>query len=159
MTSRSATAEASGLAPSDPVTSWDVALQTSPTVFYPKYGPLPAVVKVRHQPATWDTVGFTRTLKLSDRSSVVETITDSTRGEFFAYDLSDFTRLFGMLVSGARAEWTFTEEAEGTRIHWAYAFHPLPGRGWIVQAIVRFFWAPYMRRVLPNIIGSIRLLR
>ena len=135
--------------------SWTVALQTAPTEFYPRFGPLPAVVGVDGQPPTWDVPGYTRTLRLSDGGTVVETITDSVAGEFFGYDLTSFRRLFGRLVSGARAEWSFTPEGSGTRIRWSYAFHPLPGRGPVVRAIVALAWAPYMRRVLPAVVAAI----
>ncbi|MCU1406571.1 MAG: hypothetical protein JWQ43_2874 [Glaciihabitans sp.] len=155
MTPRPARAATEGVAHAHPRLSWDIALQTSPTRFYPKFGPLPAVTEVRDQPSTWDGIGFTRTLMLSDGGSVVETITDSSRGEFFAYNLSDFQKLLGALVTGGRAEWTFTEQPGGTRIRWTYEFHPRPGRGWIVQGIVRFLWAPYMRRVMPRIVRGI----
>lgn len=144
-----------GLARANTGISWDVALQTPPPAFYPSFGPLPAVVGVQNQPATWDRVGYTRTLLLSDGSSVVETITDSERGASFGYDLSDFTKLFGSLVSGARAEWTFVSERSATLITWSYVFHARPGRDWLVRAIVSLFWARYMRRVLPRIIAEI----
>ena len=98
---------------------------------------------------------YTRTLALSDGGSVVETITESDPGVFFGYNLSAFQKLFGRLVSGARAEWTFTSEGATTRIRWTYAFHPLAGRGLIVRAIVALFWAPYMKRVLPTIVSAI----
>jgi hypothetical protein len=153
----SARASVEGVASADALAAWTIALQTSPTEFYPRFGPLPAVVSVRDQPPEWDVVGRTRTLELSDGGHVVETITQSEPGVFFGYDLNEFQRLFGHLVSGARAEWTFTPEgASGaaTRIRWTYAFHPLPGRGWIVRAIVAALWAPYMRRVLPAIIAE-----
>jgi hypothetical protein len=155
MTPPTARAAAEGLVRSTPARSWYTALQTPPTEFYPKFGLLPAVVGVHHQPATWDEVGFTRTLALSDGGTVVETITDSQRGEFFGYDLTGFTRLFGHLVSGARAEWEFSDHGGVTLISWTYGFHPLPGRGWIVRAIVKTLWAPYMRRVLPGIVEAI----
>jgi hypothetical protein len=155
MTPPTARAAAEGLARSTAARSWYTALQTPPTEFYPRFGLLPAVVGVQHQPATWDEVGFTRTLALSDGGTVVETITHSERGEFFGYDLSQFTRLFGHLVSGARAEWTFTEHGGATLINWTYGFHPLPCRGLIVRAIVKTLWAPYMRRVMPGIVDAI----
>ncbi|WP_374947433.1 SRPBCC family protein [Agreia sp.] len=134
--------------------SWRIALQTSPVQFYPAFGPLPAVIEVVGQPETWDTVGYTRTLRLSDGGSVVETITDAS-AELFAYDLSDFQRILGRLVSGARAEWTFTPAGSGTEIRWSYVFFPLPGRAFVVRAIVRLFWARYMRRVLAVIVETI----
>ena len=135
--------------------SWNIGLQTSPTEFYPEFAALPGVVRVHGQPPTWDAVGFTRTLELSDGGSVVETITSSDPGVSFAYDLHDFRRLFGRLVTGARAEWTFVPEGATTRIRWSYAFHPRPGRGLVVDAIVLLLWAPYMRRVLPTIVAAI----
>jgi hypothetical protein len=143
------------VAHASPLRSWKVALQTPPNLFYPSFGPLPAVVAVHRQPADWDVVGYSRTLELSDGGSVVETITQSDPGVFFGYDLSAFQKPFGRLVSGARAEWTFSPEGATTRIRWSYAFYPLAGRGLAVRAIVALFWAPYMRRVLPTIVTAI----
>jgi hypothetical protein len=134
-------------------TAWEVALLTSPTVFYPRFGPLPAVVAVHGQDGAWDTAGKSRTLELSN-GSVIETITDVTFPFFFGYDLSDFTGFFGSVVAGARAEWTFTPEAGGTRIQWTYAFHPKPGGGLVVSAVVALFWRRYMQRVLPAILTA-----
>jgi hypothetical protein len=159
MASRSAGSSVEGIAPAPADFSWDVALQTPPPAFYKRFGPLPAVVGVQNQPETWDKAGYTRTLLLSDGGSVVETVTDSERGAFFGYDLSEFQKLFGHLVEGARAEWTFTPDGAGTRIRWSYEFHAKPGRAWIVRAIVSLFWARYMRRVLPSIISDIEALR
>ena len=155
MTSRQARTTVEAIAHASAQRSWNIALQTPPTAFYPRFGPLPAVVAVHGQPAYWDVVGYSRTLELSDGGSVVETITQSDPGAFFGYDLSNFEKLFGRLVSGARAEWTFSVEGATTRIRWSYAFHPLPGRGLVVRAIVALFWAPYMRRVLPTIVAAI----
>ncbi|CAN5367816.1 hypothetical protein BH10ACT7_BH10ACT7_21640 [soil metagenome] len=145
----SATAEA--VAATTPKQAWDISAPIDPTRFYPKFGPLPAVVQVRDQSGPWDTPGRTRTLVLSDGGSVVETITDAKSPSYFAYDLSDFTKLFGVLVADARAEWTFERIAEGTKITWTYRFRGLPGRAWIVKLIVSLWWARYMKRVLPPI--------
>jgi len=135
--------------------AWRVSVPADPTKFYPKYGPLPAVVGVRDQTGPWDAVGQTRTLQLSDGGSVVEHIREIDFQRFFAYELTDFQKLFGHLVEGARAEWTYTEVAGGTRISWSYAFHPKKGAGLLVTAIVRLAWAPYMRRVLPGIVKAV----
>lgn len=146
-----ASATASAVAASTPKRAWGISGPIDPTRFYPKFGPLPAVVEVRDQSGSWDAPGRTRRLVLSDGSSVIETITDAKSPGYFAYELSDFTKLFGVLVAGARAEWTFERIAEGTRITWTYTFRGLPGRAWIVKLIVRLWWARYMRRVLPPI--------
>jgi hypothetical protein len=148
-------ATASGVAATPLAETYELANTVDPTRQYPKFGPLPAVVEVVDQTGPWDSVGRTRMLRLSDGGHVIETITDADHPTFFAYELSDFQKLFGKLVEGARAEWTFTTVQAGTRIRWSYEFHPKPRAGWIVGAIVALFWAPYMRRVLPGIIATV----
>lgn len=151
---RSATATAT--VDATPKQAYEISGPLDPARFYPKHGPLPAVVGVRDQTGTWDAPGRTRTLLLSDGGSVVETITDASSPTYFAYELSDFQKLFGHLVSGARAEWRFERVPEVTRIRWTYTFHVKRGRGFIVGLIVRLFWAPYMRAVLPGIAAEVR---
>ncbi|MCY7413252.1 MAG: SRPBCC family protein [Salinibacterium sp.] len=138
--------------------AFEITGPIDPTRWYPKHGPLPAVVAVENQTGSWDAPGRTRTLLLSDGGHVVETITDAASPEYFAYELKDFQKLFGRLVSGARAEWRFERDAGGTSIRWTYTFFALPGRIGIVAAIVKLFWAPYMRRVLPPIAREVERL-
>lgn len=133
--------------------TWDVLTPIDPTRFYPRFGPLPATVAVRDQSGPWNTVGQTRTLVLSDGGHVIETITDVTPHAFFAYELTDFQKLFKRLVDRARAEWTYTvAPAGGTLVHWTYTFYPRKRSGWLVGLIVRLWWEPYMRSVLPHIV-------
>lgn len=152
---RSSSAQAIAIAQTTPKSAWEISGPLDPTAFYPKFGPLPAVVGVRDQTGSWDTVGRSRTLLLSDGSSVVETITDADSPTYFAYELSRFTKLFGRLVAGARAEWRFERMDSGTSIRWTYTFRAKPGRGWIVALIVRLFWERYMTRVLPPIAAAV----
>lgn len=121
-----------------------------PTNFYPRSGILPAVIDVRDQTGAWDVAGQTRTLGLDDGGTVVETL-DSVSPPLFTYDLTRFTGVFGVLVAGARSEWRVVAEGAGSSITWTYAFTARPARGLLVGAIVRFAWAPYMRKVLPKI--------
>lgn len=137
-----------------PKVAYEIVVAADPPQFYPKYGPLPAVVQVRDQSGSWDTVGRTRRLMLSDGGHVIETITDAASPNLFAYELSDFQKLFGFLVSGARAEWRFERVESGTSIRWTYTFFGKPGRAWIVKLIVALWWAPYMAKVLPPIAAT-----
>jgi hypothetical protein len=148
-------ATASGVASTPLTETYERTNGIDPTRQYPRFGPLPAVVEVVDQSGPWDTAGRTRMLRLSDGGHVIERITDAVHPTYFAYELSDFQKLFGKLVNGARAEWRFTPVQSGTNITWSYVFHPKPRTGWIVGAIVVLFWAPYMRRVLPGIIAAV----
>ena len=148
-------ASAEGIAESTPKQAYEISGPVDPTKFYPKFGVLPAVVEVRDQTGSWDTIGRTRKLVLSDGGHVIETITDTDSPTYFAYELSDFQKLFGMLVRGARAEWRFERVEAGTRINWTYTFFGKPGRGWIVALIIKLAWGPYMKRVLPPIVAEV----
>lgn len=148
-------ATATAMATATPQQAYDISGPLDPTAFYPRSGALPAVIEVRDQSGPWDTVGQTRRLMLSDGGHVIETITDANSPTYFAYELSDFQKLFGALVKGARAEWRFAREVEGTSIRWTYTFFGKPGRGWIIAIIVTLLWAPYMRKVLPPIANEV----
>jgi hypothetical protein len=148
-------ARAEGFAPAKPDRTFAIVTPSDPTRFYPKYGPLPAVVAVRNQTGAWDAAGQSRTLVLSDGSTVVERLTVVEPPRRFAYRLSDFTGAFGNLVAFAEAEWDFDASVVGTRIRWTYSYHAQPKRGWIVRVIVRVFWARYMKKVLPGLIAEV----
>lgn len=158
MAKRETSATVDGVAIAPLEATWDISVPIDPTRFYPKFGPLPAVIEVRDQTGGWDAAGQTRKLMLSDGGSVIEHTVTMERLSLFVYELSDFQKLFGKLVSGARAEWEYLAVSGGTRIRWTYTFFPFPRAGWIVGAIVRLFWAPYMRRVLPGIIREVERL-
>jgi hypothetical protein len=143
------------IAPAGPERTFDVLTVSDPARFYPRFRVIPAVVAVTDQTGAWDAAGQTRTLHLSDGSQVVETTTDVERPGFFAYELTDFTRVFGPLVDHARAEWRFEAADGGTRITWSYTFFGRPGRGWIVGLIVRGAWIAYMRRVIVGLVDEV----
>ena len=145
-----------GIAPAGVARTFDVLTPIDPSGFYPRFRVIPAVVSVTDQTGDWDAVGQTRMLHLSDGSTVVETITDVQRPGFFAYELTDFTKVFGPLVHHARAEWRFEAAEGGTRVIWSYTFFGRPGRGWIVGLIIRFAWAAYMRRVIVGLVDEVR---
>ena len=132
--------------------TWEVLTPIDPSRFYPKFGPIPATVAVREQTGPWNVIGQSRKLILGDNGHVVETITDVDEPNFFAYELTDFQKLFKLLVDHARAEWTFTEVEDGTLVSWTYEFFPRPRWGWAVRLIVARAWEPYMRQVLPEIV-------
>jgi hypothetical protein len=156
MVTRGSSSTTVGIAPADPARTFDILTPSDPTRFYPKFRIIPATVRVENQTGGWDAVGQTRTLRLSDGSSVRETTTDVERPGFFAYELSHFTKAFGPIVDHARAEWHFDAVEGGTRVTWTYTFFARPGRGWIVSLIVKLAWAAYMRKVMPGLVDEVR---
>ena len=151
MSTHSASASAHVAAPPSDV--FPRLTQHDATRFYPKSGVLPAVVEVRDQTGGWDAAGQTRTVVMSDGGTFTETLRVVTE-PVFAYDLTEFTGFFGVLVARAPSEWRVTADGDGSTIDWTYAFTAKPGRGLLVAAIVRLAWAGYMRTVLPPIAAS-----
>jgi Polyketide cyclase / dehydrase and lipid transport len=156
MKRRHAIASAEMVAPTPIKATYDFVGSIDPTKYYRRFGPLPAVKEVLDQKGTWNKVGSTRRLLLSDWGHVREKITDANSPTFFAYDSHDFQKIFGHLVYGSRAEWSFTAVAGGTSIHWNYSFHPRPKMTPAVEVIVGVFWAPYMRKVLRKIVRDLK---
>jgi hypothetical protein len=152
------TARAEGFAPAKPDRTFAILTPSDPTRFYPRFGPIPAIVRVDDQTGDWDAVGQSRRLTLSDGGTLVERLKVVDPPRRFAYQLTDFTGFFGTLVAFADAEWDFDANVEGTRIRWSYTFHAQPKRGWIVRLVVVLWWARYMKRVLPLLIDEVRRL-
>jgi hypothetical protein len=152
------TARTEGFAPAKPDRTFAILTPSDPTRFYPRFGPIPAIVKVDDQTGDWDAVGQSRKLTLSDGGTLVERLKIVDPPRRFAYQLTDFTGFFGNLVAFADAEWDFDANVEGTRIRWTYTFHAQPKRGWIVRLVVVLWWGRYMKRVLPLLIDEVRRL-
>ncbi|MEZ5190019.1 MAG: SRPBCC family protein [Schumannella sp.] len=148
-------ARAEGYAPAPAKRAFEFVTGADPVRYYPKFGPLPAVVRVEEVTGAWDAPGQSRKLILSDGGTVVERLTEVDAPRSFRYRLTDFTGSFSALVAYAEADWDFVLAPEGTRIRWRYTFHAQPKRGWIVRLIVRLFWARYMRRVLAGLLADI----
>jgi hypothetical protein len=130
---------------------FDAVVAVDPSEWYPRFGPLPAVVRVTDQSAAFTEPGARRTLHLSDGGTVTEEVVTIDAPRFHSYQLTGFQKLFGHLVRTARADWVFSPDPRGVRIRWTYTFYALRGRGVLVSAIVLVLWAAYMRRVLPPI--------
>jgi len=156
MALRASGATVTALAPGSLAQTFEIMTRADPARFYPRFRVIPATIAVRDQTGDWDAEGQTRQLLLSDGGSVVETLTSVQPPFRFVYQLTDFRKVFGVLVDHARADWTFQEEEQRTRVRWTYTFFAKPGRGLLVAAIVTTFWGPYMRHVLPGLVAEVR---
>jgi hypothetical protein len=125
------------------------------TSIFKGYGLLPAVIGVEAQTGKWDAIGQTKTVHLSDGSSVKELLTQYQRPDYFSYVVSDFSGILGFLITSAVGEWWFESgnlSPNSTLIRWSYTFIPKSLIAvpilWIVN---KFLWAGYMRSVMSTI--------
>jgi hypothetical protein len=125
------------------------------TSIFKGYGLLPAVIGTEAQTGNWDAIGQTKTVNLSDGSSVQERITQYQKPDYFSYVVSDFSGILGLLITSAAGEWWFESDnlsPNSTVIRWSYTFIPksliaIP----ILSIVNKFLWAGYMQLVISNI--------
>lgn len=126
------------------------------TLIFKRLGPLPAVIGTRDQSGSWDRVGRTRRVILSDGTSASEQITAYEPPSYFEYEVGGFTNVLRRLVSGARGYWRFTPASDGgTYIAWTYSFRPLRFRAAAVRVLVATLWRLYMRRALAATVREV----
>lgn len=122
------------------------------TAIFKGYGPLPSVTSIENQVGNWDASGQTRTVHLSDRSSVQEQLTKYDHPQYFSYTVSGFSGLLGLLTTSANGEWWFSPNSLGhTMIEWRYIFNPrsilaVP----ILWLITNLLWRNYMNQAIQR---------
>jgi hypothetical protein len=130
-----------------------IAALPLPAVFLP-WGPFPGVERVDDQSGAWDTPGRSRRPRFTDGGTVVETLVEYSPGAGFAYELRDFTDVFGRLVDGVRGEWTCTPDGAGSVVRWTWEFKPKPRSRAVLAAVIVPLYRRYMQRVVER---SVRL--
>jgi hypothetical protein len=120
------------------------------TSIFKGYGLLPSVIGTQNQIGSWDTEGQTRTVHLSDHSSVQEMLTKYEHPYYFSYTVSCFTGSLRFLTTSANGEWWFSSgSSEQTYIKWRYAFNArsvlaVP----VLWLITNLLWRNYMNKAL-----------
>jgi len=142
--------------------TWDAFVPVAlPDVFPKSKGPVPAVRGTSGQDGRWDVVGRSRSVHLSDGSTVREEITASEPNggalpagnvATFGYRVTGFSGAIGLLAREAHGTWRFEQVGPSkTLIEWAYTFVP---RGWgslPLRFILATFWRAYMRDGIENV--------
>ncbi len=138
-----------------PGTPEDAFAQTMPMplaeLFTSRSGPIPPVREVREQPATWDAVGQSRLIVLSDGGTMRETLTTVDPPRSFGYDIADFTGPFKFLVDSLAGRWAFEPDGDGCRVTWSWTVHPRGLQGRLAMPIIGRFWHGYARTALARL--------
>ena len=139
--------------------AFDVIVPIELSSIFNRWFFIPGVDGVRDQTGPWDVEGQTRTVLLSDGSSVREALTKVERPTGFSYRVGPFPRPLGLLANGATGSWSFTPASDGsTGIHWTYSFEPAPGRAWLVRLVVAPAWKRYAQQGLERALKQVELV-
>ena len=115
--------------------TWDAFVPVAlPDVFPKAKGPVPAVRGTSGQDGRWDLAGRSRSVHLSDGSTVREEITASDPAggappsgnvATFGYRVTGFSGAIGLLAREAHGSWRFEQVGPSkTKIEWTYTFLP-----------------------------------
>lgn len=143
--------------------AWEAFVPVALAEVFPKSkGPVPAVRSTSGQVGRWDVIGRSRSVNLSDGSTVREEITGSNPSggqpatgsvATFSYRVSGFTGPIGMLAKEAHGTWRFEQVSPSrTKIEWTYTFVP---KGWLAAVPLRFILATYWRAYMSDGIENV----
>ncbi|MFM2076469.1 MAG: hypothetical protein RJA49_359 [Actinomycetota bacterium] len=130
-----------------------------PEIFSRRFLVISPITSVEGQDGVWGTsVGQTRTIKLSDGGTVLETLTEIERPHHFAYSIINVTGMLKPLVVAASGKWTFEPVGTGVRITWAWDVTPTDTLGRYAMPLFGRLWSGYARQALdqiePILLGS-----
>jgi hypothetical protein len=137
--------------PVPPDVAFDGVLAAPLEELFPhRAGPIPPVRASEGQAGAWATVGQTRTVRLADGSSNLETLVAADRPGSYRYRLSDFTGPMKALVAGVDGEFSFVPEGSGTRVTWSWALRPTSSVARLLLPVLGVFWRQYAARMWPR---------
>jgi hypothetical protein len=123
-----------------------------PEIFSRRFVVIAPIASVEGQEGEWGTaVGQTRTIKLSDGGTVLETLTELERPHHFAYSISNVTGMLKPLVVAASGSWTFEPVGTGVRITWAWDVTPTDKLGRYAMPLFGRLWSGYARQAMDQI--------
>jgi hypothetical protein len=117
---------------------------------YKRWGPFPATRLAKDQTGAWDAAGQTRTLILSDGTSLREHLLEYDDGHSFAYDATEITNALGKLVYGVHGDWSFIPDGSGTVMRWTWEFKPRPRCYVPVRLLLTPLFRNYMQAAVNN---------
>ncbi len=134
-----------------PATTLAAALAIDPVSTVLTRGIIPGVRSVKGQTGPWSSPGQTRTLTLTDGSTVEETLV-ALHADGYRYRIAKFSGLFRFIVAEANARFDVAAHAGGSTLTWTYAFTP---KGAMAAAILSFLvdsqWNGFMDAALSRL--------
>lgn len=122
-----------------------------PEIFAKRYLAIAPIVEVTGQEGEWGTsVGQTRTIKLRDGGTMLETLTTIEQPHRFGYTIGNVTGMMKPLVAAASGMWTFVPDGDGVRVVWSWDVTPTKVGSMAMPVFARL-WAGYARQAMDHI--------
>ena len=124
--------------------------------FMTKVGPIPAVLSIKMDKDAVPATGATRSVSMSDRSTIGEEILALDRPTRHHYRWMNPPAMpFGLLIRGGEADWRFTRAGDGTRVEWTYPFTLSTFLVYPLAALVVVIFRKWMTNALERIKSAV----
>jgi hypothetical protein len=124
-------------------------------IFSRRYLAIAAIAEVTGQEGEWgEAVGQTRTIRLTDGATMLETLIAVDRPHHFDYSISELTGPLKMLVSGIDGRYSFEPDGGGVTVTWRWVVTPKGLVGKLAMPVFAAMWSQYASRAM----GQIQLL-
>ena len=121
-------------------------------IFGSRYLIVPAISRVDPTGVWGDGgVGQRRTLHLSDRGTLRETLTELDRPHAFGYELDEVRGAMRLLTTAVRGRWSFAPVGTSTRITWSWDLEPAHAASRLVMPLFRTSWLGAARRTFTRL--------
>jgi hypothetical protein len=121
-------------------------------IFSRRYGVIAPIREVQGQQGKWgDAVGQTRTIRLADGGTVLETLTVLDRPHRFGYTIGNITGMLKPLVTAASGTWAFESSGTGVQITWTWDVTPTANVGRLAMPMFARLWSGYARQAMEQI--------
>jgi hypothetical protein len=133
--------------------AYDVVLHAPlPTIFRRRYLAIAPIAEVTGQHGDWGaSTGQTRTIRLRDNGTMLETLTSVDRPHHFGYTIGEVTGPMKPLVAEANGLWAFEPAGTGVRITWAWDVTPTARLGRLAMPVFTRLWQGYARQAFDEI--------
>ena len=116
------------------------------------YGPIPGVVAIEMRDAEALAAGVTRAITTSDGVTMDEKMLAFEPPVMQQYRWGgELKPPLSWLVRSGTGHWTFSEEAEGTRVHWSYTFELTSVLAWPLTMVLSVLFRRFMERCLDKL--------
>ena len=121
-------------------------------IFSRRYLAIGSIAEVTGQEGEWGSaVGQTRTIRLSDGATMLQTLTAVDRPNHFDYAISELTGPLKMLVSGIDGHYSFEPDGAGVKVTWRWVVTPKGLAGKLAMPMFAAMWSRYASRAMGQI--------
>jgi hypothetical protein len=123
-----------------------------PKIFARRYLAIAPIAEVSGEDGEWGAAtGQSRTIRMQDNGTMLETLTSIERPNHFGYTIGDITGPMKPLVAEARGVWAFEPAGTGVRITWSWDVTPTARLGRLAMPVFARLWQGNARQAFDAI--------